>query len=397
MSREQARIRVLSVIGSMHGGGAEKQLFEILHRLNRDRFELELYLSHREGELLKRLPTDIPIHSFWDGYAGTIRSKWDHLLGRTNQSRIGHLAQTIHRRKIDLVYDHCYLATLDAAQATFKSKVARVSVAVIDPRSEVHFYAGGHPAHELQKASRAYATADAVIAVSDGVKRGLIADLAVPPERIEVIFNMIDVEKALELSLAPGPDFEVEHFHIVTVGRLVEQKGIDLALAGLNILVNQRGLKNLRWHFVGDGPLKKDLHQRAVSLGLEQYTRWHGYQSNPYPFYRAANLFVLPSRYEGFGCVLIEALACGIRVVATDCPSGPSEILENGQYGTLIPAESPLDIADAVQKAASRARSPEIEATSQRAYVRSRFSYEAGIPRIEQLFERVIDSRQCIE
>ena len=89
--------------------------------------------------------------------------------------------------------------------------------------------------------------------------------------------------------------------------------------------------------FVGDGAGRDALLALARELGVADRVILAGFQSDPTPFYQTANLFALSSDYEGFGNVLVEAMACGTPVVSTDCPSGPSEILEGGKYGRLVP------------------------------------------------------------
>jgi glycosyltransferase involved in cell wall biosynthesis len=88
--------------------------------------------------------------------------------------------------------------------------------------------------------------------------------------------------------------------------------------------------------FVGNGELEPELRAQAASLGVDRRVIFAGFQPNPIPFYHTADLFVLSSDYEGFGNVIIEALACGLPVVAMDCPSGPAEILDGGRIGTLV-------------------------------------------------------------
>nr|WP_291322451.1 glycosyltransferase [Desulfonatronospira sp.] len=92
---------------------------------------------------------------------------------------------------------------------------------------------------------------------------------------------------------------------------------------------------------LGDGPLRPRLESMIWELGLAGRVHFPGFQDNPLPWMREATLLVLPSRHEGLGNVLIEALACGTQIVATDCPSGPAEILEDGQYGQLVPLITP--------------------------------------------------------
>jgi glycosyltransferase involved in cell wall biosynthesis len=99
---------------------------------------------------------------------------------------------------------------------------------------------------------------------------------------------------------------------------------------------------------LGEGPRRKDLEGLASELGIAERVHFPGFHPNPLKFIRKARLLVLPSEYEGFPNVLVEALACGTPVVSTDCPSGPSEILEGGKWGRLVPAGDPAAMAAAL-------------------------------------------------
>lgn len=261
---------------------------------------------------------------------------WERPIART-----GHLAQTIRRERVDLVFDHCYLATLDAAVAARQAGVPRISVCVGDPLAEVRQYAGGNVEAAIGIARSAYATADRVIAVSHGIRQRLIEDLGIPGDSVVVHFNMLDVDAARRLSMSHDPCFAPDRSHILTVARLSAEKGHRDMLAALELLVRDRGRREILWHFVGDGPLKVELEADVSSRRLNEYVDFAGFQENPYPFYRHADLFCLASIYEGFGCVLMEALACDLPVVSTDCPSGPREVLDGGKYGKLVPPGDP--------------------------------------------------------
>lgn len=387
-------LRILFVIGSMGGGGAERQVIETLKRLDRQRFQPLLYLDHRQGELLGEVPADVPITSFWDGYAGTLRSKLHYLLGLTPRARWRHLARTIRRERVDLVYDHCYLATLNAAPAAGAARVPRISVCVVDPLTEVRCYAAADFSKALELARQAYATASRVIAVSSGVRQSLVRDLGVPERTAIVHYNMLDPEAAGELAKAFDPGFATDHIHIVTVARLAPQKAPHDMLTALELLVHQRGHRNLVWHLVGDGPLKEELQSRAAQLKLTPHVDFAGFHENPYPFYQHADLFCLASTYEGFGCVLMEALACGLPVIATDCPSGPREVLDGGRYGRLVPPSDPPALAAAIEDfLADRAAARE-QAAAGREFVARTFSFRAGLPKLERLFQTVVAERR---
>ena len=104
---------------------------------------------------------------------------------------------------------------------------------------------------------------------------------------------------------------------------------------------------------VGTGQGEAGLRAIAGDLGIAGRVIFAGFHPDPTPFYRTADLFVLSSDYEGFGNVIVEAMACGTPVVSTDCPSGPAEILEGGRHGRLVPVNDPAALAAAIQAALS--------------------------------------------
>lgn len=390
-NRPLSRRSVLFVVGSMGGGGAERQIVEILKRLDRSRFRPVLYLAHKQGELLGEVPADVPIYSFWDDFAGTIRSKVHYWLGTTDRARWRQMAEVMRRERIDLVYDQLFLATLDAAQACRRAGRPRISVCQYEPMADVREFAQRHPLDQALAVARdAYSSADRAIAVSQGVRDSLIRDIGVPPERIEVHYNLVDLEEAERRSRESDPGFDPGRFHLLTVARLADQKGHVFLIEAVDRLVRREGRTELLWHIVGTGPLEEPLRADVRRRGLEQHIRFEGFCPNPYPFYRHANLFCLPSKNEGLPCVLLEALACGLPVLSTDCPSGPREVLDGGRAGRLVPPGDPEAL---VQGVLDRVRDPAGWAERTRwgrEFVENAFSMGPGVRRLEDLFERVI-------
>nr|WP_272499985.1 glycosyltransferase [Chromohalobacter moromii] len=122
---------------------------------------------------------------------------------------------------------------------------------------------------------------------------------------------------------------------VLHVGRLDVQKNQALLLSAFSLAVNS--VPNLKLVILGEGEEKKNLEELASELGVKDSVDFVAFQDNPYPYYKAADLFVLSSDWEGFGNVIVEALACGTPVISTDCPGGPRTILANGKYGVLVP------------------------------------------------------------
>jgi glycosyltransferase involved in cell wall biosynthesis len=182
-----------------------------------------------------------------------------------------------------------------------------------------------------------YPHADAVVAVSQGVADDLSSACRLSQDSIVVLNNPVVTPEMMLKRSEP-----VEHPWlrdpvlptVVAVGRLIPQK--DFALL-IEAFAAARKSRSVRLVILGDGPLRNDLEQLAVRLGVPNDVSLPGFCANPYPSMAAAAVFVLSSRWEGSPGALIEAMFCGTPVVATDCPSGPRQILDDGRYGRLVP------------------------------------------------------------
>jgi len=202
---------------------------------------------------------------------------------------------------------------------------------------------------------RCYRRADAVVAVSEGVAKDIAQYLGLDREHVTAIYNPIETREIEALSHEPlkHPWFQEEAVPIVLgVGRFVDQKDFPLLLrafarlrqnrpARLVLLGGDESSAEQREH-------KRQLISLASQLGVQEDLDMPGFKVNPYPFLRKASVFVLSSRYEGFGNVLVEALLCGCPVVSTNCPSGPAEILADGRYGMLVPVGDEHRLAEAI-------------------------------------------------
>jgi exopolysaccharide biosynthesis WecB/TagA/CpsF family protein len=189
--------------------------------------------------------------------------------------------------------------------------------------------------------------AEGVIAVSEGVAGELVARIGIEPRRVTTIYNpVIDANFGARASAAPPHVWLAQHEGPVFVfaGRLVAQKAPENLLFAFGRLENPAA----RLIFIGDGPLRPFLEELTAQLLLKGKVHFAGFEVNPLPWLAAAEALVLPSRYEGFGNVIVEALGCGVPVIATDCQFGPSEILERGRYGTLVPVDNVAALANAL-------------------------------------------------
>jgi glycosyltransferase involved in cell wall biosynthesis len=198
---------------------------------------------------------------------------------------------------------------------------------------------------------RFYPWADGMVAVSRGVAEDLASATGLPRERIDVIYNPVVTPEMKTMAEAPldHPWFAPRQPPVVLgAGRFTAQKDFGSLIGAFAKLRERRAARLL---ILGEGPDHADLMSLIARLELEQEVLLPGFVANPYAFMARAGAFVLSSRWEGLPTVLIEALFCGAPVIATDCPSGPREILDNGRHGQLVPVGDEDALARAMELA----------------------------------------------
>lgn len=143
---------------------------------------------------------------------------------------------------------------------------------------------------------------------------------------------------------------------VITAGRLAPEKGFPDLINAMKVLSKST---KARLAILGDGPLRQELESLIKEQGLSDTVRLLGFQENPYKYFSKAKVFVLSSYVEGLPNVLVEAMACGVTPVSTNCPTGPEEVLKGGKYGYLVPVRDPEAMANAIQKAIENPIMPE--------------------------------------
>jgi glycosyltransferase involved in cell wall biosynthesis len=193
----------------------------------------------------------------------------------------------------------------------------------------------------------AYRWADQVIGISRGSADDLIELLYVPEKQIVVIHNPIDSARVLDLASRPISGAEGKRAFILGAGRLEPEKDFPTLLRAF---ARVRRSRQLELVILGEGKERKRLKALSKELGVESTVYMPGFTDNPFAYMRASSAVIVSSKREGFGNVLVEAMACGTPVVATDCQSGPAEILEGGKWGRLVPVGDDKAMADAILK-----------------------------------------------
>lgn len=375
-------LRVLFSLGSLGGGGAERRLVELLKYLDRSRIAPAVYLMEKRGELLNEVPADVPIYQ-WN-IPGTKPSLPWRALGyfAPETARTWHLSAHLHRHPGDMVIGWMLQSAYEAIPATRQHQVPLVACTVLSPSADL-VTAFGYDLHDGRgKAQELYRQAATIIANSADTRRMVLSMYQLPGHRVQVLPNMRDFAQidrlAAEQAIWPVP----ARYQIVCAGRLHPQKGFLSIVAAIHRL-REEGRTDIALTILGEGPLRDDLELEIAHTGVGDIVRLMGYVPNPYPYLRQADLFVLPSEYEGLPNVLIEALALGTPVIATDCPTGPREILEDGRWGKLIPLNASLSeaIADTLDDLPA-ARAQALQAAP---VIRERHDIHVGVRRFEDL------------
>jgi glycosyltransferase involved in cell wall biosynthesis len=220
-----------------------------------------------------------------------------------------------------------------------------------------------------------YPRAAKIVAVSQGVANELVTILHLRSDQVHVIWNPIVSDRLIAASTAPVAHrwfWDRSIPIILSVGRLTEAKDFHTLIRALG---RAMGIRKLRLIILGEGALRVSLETLISELCLSEYVDLHGFVDNPFAWMKKADLFVLSSRWEGFGNVLVEAMACGTPVVSTDCPGGPAEILEQGKWGRLVPVGDEEALAQAMLESLEKARPSAIERAMEFSITRAADSY----------------------
>lgn len=189
-----------------------------------------------------------------------------------------------------------------------------------------------------------YPLADRSIVVSKGVGNDLAKLSRLPKSFFKVIYNPAANE--VSQSVTVPQEFIHHSKNIIAVGSLKEQKGFEILIDAMEYLIKKK--EEVCLHILGEGELYNILENKIKDLKLGRYVKLVGFKENVKDYFSHSDLFVLSSKWEGFGNVIVESLNYGCPVVSTDCESGPREILEDGKHGKLVPVGDAEALAQAM-------------------------------------------------
>lgn len=329
-------LSLLVVSQSLEGGGAERLITVLLRHMDRKKFRPSLALFTREGPFLEDIPPDVRVYDVGE------RSSYNVL--RT-AARLRRVIGSARPSVILSILKHPNLVSLAVCRAFFRD----IPV-VVNDQTTLSPILRGDRGRFLKRFlhRRLYPSARRIIAVSSGVRQDLERRFRISADLIKTVYNPCDIEHVQRLA-REQPDLPIDWSvpTVVAAGRLTEQKGFSYLLQAFAAVANERPCQLL---ILGEGEDRPALSRQAKDLRIADRVLMLGFQRNPFACMARGRMFVLSSVWDEFGNVIVEAMACGIPVVSTDCPSGPGEIITHGLNGLLVPPGDPGALAAAIER-----------------------------------------------
>lgn len=340
---ELANKHIALFLPGLYDGGAQRVVLNLAAGLINLGCKVDLVLVQAEGPYLNAIPASVRL----------IELNSKHLSSQRTLSSLPRLIRYMRNERPDAMLSGLNYANVIALWAKRLSGMP-LRLCITEHNT---FSIEGKQFRSFQRRillalmKSAYPEADVIIAVSEGVATDLAGVLGIARDRITVIYNPI-ITPEIQMKIAePVEDpWFIDHSPpvILAVGRLAKQKGFDILIKAFSELRKNREAHLL---ILGEGEERNALQGLCKQLGIETDVRLAGFVTNPYSYMANSALFVLSSRWEGLPTVLVEAMYCGLPLIATDCPSGPREILKDGEFGQLVPPEDANRLTNAMLNA----------------------------------------------
>ena len=350
MTEQQRRVAIF--VPGLYGGGAERVAVNLAKGMARRSYAIDLVVAEAEGPYLAEGLNPVRLVELNSRHLPILRTmaSLPALVRYLRRERPAALLSVLHGNFVALWARHL-------AGIPLRLVISEHNTFSIRTRTLSRFHRWLTP----QLVKRFYPWADGIVAVSKGVADDLTQVVDLPEGHIRIIYNPIITPELRAKAQMPleHPWYQSgEPPVVVAVGRLTEQKDFSSLLKAFAQVQRARPVRLI---ILGEGEERRALEMLVRQLGLSEDVSLPGFVANPYPYLVHASLFVLSSRWEGLPTVLVEALYCGVPVVATDCPSGPREILADGKYGLLVPVGDVGAMAQAIEKGLAGREPPPAE------------------------------------
>lgn len=370
--------KILFLIDTLDGGGAEKVFYDIVRNLDRTKYEIDILLIENRGlykDKLEKLGFNI-----------------EYLLKKRGNRIVDKIKKSIYiffPKLIKKIYEKNYdvqigflegnTTVITANTKGNRKKIGWVHIDLEKTRNQKGIEQRINSFIER----RAYRKLDKIVCVADDTKKAFLRLYPELKDKVEVIYNLIDIEEIQEKACEKEKKFNNQKISIISVGRLVKQKGYDVLLKAHYELLKEGLDYNI--YILGEGVERKELEKYIKEKQIEKNTFLLGFKENPYPYIKEADIFVSSSRNEGFSLVVAEALCLGKPIIATKC-AGPVELLKNGKYGILVENENKEELKREIKDLVlNKNKKEELSKLSrERSNI---FSKEKVIKQIEKLLE----------
>jgi glycosyltransferase involved in cell wall biosynthesis len=334
-------MRIALVISSLSCGGAERILSLMANYWAEKGNEVAITTLDRGEEPF------YPLHPGVERHALGLMKKTSSLFGaaKGNYRRVAVLRRALFRQNADAIIsfiEATNILTILAVRIPPRLPSPVIVSERVDPRN----YSIPLAWRILRK--HTYPLAEQVVTNSHSVRDWLTRNFNLM--NVRTIPNAVDIQSRSEDHPAERLSSEIrnEGPWVISMGRLVSQKGFDMLLDAFSRISSQ--FPQWKLGILGNGPLRTKLLEEAKRMRLEDRVHLFGSFRNPMSILRRADIFVLASRFEGFPNALLEAMASGLPPISFDCPSGPSEIVQNGDNGILVPPEDIQALADSMAR-----------------------------------------------
>ena len=318
--------RIFFILPTLKGGGAEKNTINILNSIDLNSYKASLIVCGGENNYGQLLPQNLNVI---------------YLQKKSVKSAIIDIYKIINRECPDIIFttsEHLSFFTV-LFKHVFRKKFLSITRVPTLPSNKLAKNLKSKVVAEL--GSYSYKFSDIVISQSEQMKEELVNIVNVNASKITVIPNLVNQKQIHQLSILEESNFLKSDYNIVSVGTLSPVKGFDLLIKALPDTIKK--IPNLKLHILGEEGINKGYQQYLANLvknlNLEKQVILHGFKSNPYPFLKDANLFILSSIKEGFPNVVLEALSLGTFVLATNCVSF-NKIIFDCKNGCIVEKNS---------------------------------------------------------
>jgi glycosyltransferase involved in cell wall biosynthesis len=338
---ETSRKRILFFVPAFTGGvgGAERVISTLLRHLDHTRYECHLAVVQSGRAYLEDVPPSVTVH---------------HLQVSRMRYALPAIIRLVWRlRPATILTTVFFLNVMLIAARPFLPRGIRLLLREATTPSAFIQNDARRPGLWRWLYRHLYPRAEKIICLSDSMLEDLAAHFGIPRDKLVRIYNPVDVNTLWQLAAGQRNPYAGNGPHLAVAGRLRREKGVDLLLEALPAVIER--LPGVRLAVLGEGPQEAELKAQAARLGIAQHVDFLGFQECPWPYLANADLFVLPSRFEGMPNALLESLALGTPVVASSSVGAIGEILESNPQMIVVQPEDAKALAQGIIAALSSA------------------------------------------